>query len=253
MTSTYWGAVDPVHRAAAVSVEETMQFYRDQFKTTATRNIRQSPERQQIPATAFSADAASTLKAVLETALEALRQTKSIETRAFLSPTHVLTGAPKSVTAETPAYFSDEYERTLKRVRVKEKFRASRRLHGAVSDAQLYFCDRRPIDRRKPTKVNDDWLSMQASSIDAVEARGKHVCALVADQQHREIDREKRIHQTHNSKYMDAVARVAIERYEAADQLMRILDDYGLIKSSTSAEYLKKTLARRPTRLPAIQ
>ncbi|RQM23078.1 hypothetical protein B5M09_007301 [Aphanomyces astaci] len=123
------------------------------------------------------------------TALEALRQTKSIETRAFLSPTHVLTGAPKSVTAETPAYFSDEYERTLKRVRVKEKV-----------------------------------LSMQASSIDAVEARGKHVCALVADQQHREIDREKRIHQTHNSKYMDAVARVAIERYEAADQLMRILD-----------------------------
>ncbi|RHY07437.1 hypothetical protein DYB28_007381 [Aphanomyces astaci] len=67
-------------------------------------------------------------------------------------------------------------------------------------------------------------LSMQASSIDAAEARGKHVCALVADQQHREIDREKRIHQTHNSTYMDAVASVAIERYEAADQLMRILD-----------------------------
>ncbi|ETV90801.1 hypothetical protein H310_14470 [Aphanomyces invadans] len=254
MSSMFWGAVDPIHRASAVSVEETMQFYREQFKTNAARSKRFPPVAQRdIPSEAFTAEAASTLHAVLEMALETLHKSKSIPTRVFLPPTHVAAGTPSSVTAETPAYFIEERVRTTKRNSIKEKARASRRLHCAVSDAQLYYCDRHPAKSRSPGADAANWLSLQAHNIEAAEARDQHVSAVVAEQQRREIEREKRIHQTYNTAHMDTVASVAMERYEAADQLMRILDDYGLIKSSVSAEYLKKSLERRTTRLPCIQ
>ncbi|RHY29474.1 hypothetical protein DYB32_005106 [Aphanomyces invadans] len=171
-------------------------------------------------------------------ALETLHKSKSIPTRVFLPPTHVAAGTPSSVTAETPAYFIEERVRTTKRNSIKEKVqdsskfttdpimqaRASRRLHCAVSDAQLYYCDRHPAKSRSPGADAANWLSLQAHNIEAAEARDQHVSAVVAEQQRREIEREKRIHQTYNTAHMDTVASVAMERYEAADQLMRILD-----------------------------
>ncbi|KAF0695646.1 Aste57867_13540 [Aphanomyces stellatus] len=220
----YWGAVDPVHRPGAVSVEETMEYYRNRFKKNATTVTKHAPPQADV----FTIHAAHALAEVLEMALMALREIKPIQTRVFLPPTKALpaTCFPKAVQAESPKYFLARH----KQEQAKE---------GHVG----YFCDRQPPTKRAQDRKQTTWGTLQAKYIDTTDERGKHLVALVEEQQREEIRREQQLHQARDRQHMETVAAIAMERYEAADLLMRVMEEYGFVSSSTTIEYLNKTIA----------
>ncbi|KAG9401028.1 hypothetical protein AC1031_009781 [Aphanomyces cochlioides] len=244
-----------------VSVEETMAFYREQFKINAMKcdTHLDAQEEQPLHAdlTTFSSQAVKTLMNVIEIALEDLGQPKHIDTSVFVPPKQVLPMLcfPKKVQTECPQYIFEHEERTAKRKTQFEKARMDRRLHGAPIERQIYYCDRRPTAKQQQGKLT--WNSLQAKKIEMMEVRQRHVLTLVDEQQRLEVVREKRLKSSMNDgKYMDVMAAVAKERYEAADQLMRIMDDYGLVKASTSVNYWKQSIkspfARRSMSLSSL-
>jgi hypothetical protein len=65
----FWGAIDPLYRASSVSVEETIHYYRNHFKTRAKGlpKVRRSTKPlDRSPAENFTSEAATALVDVLK-------------------------------------------------------------------------------------------------------------------------------------------------------------------------------------------
>ncbi|EQC28239.1 hypothetical protein SDRG_14062 [Saprolegnia diclina VS20] len=236
----YWGVVDPAYRAPGASVSETLQYYRSSFKARATKLPRpaDATTRGPPPHVAFSQTAASSLRHVLQILMTAVETQlgRQLPQRVFDAPSKATPSRfyPPSVATETPEYFLKKPKDPL----------VAKRTSGALP----YFCDRTPP--KQPSRVDrKHWNFVQARESDVLRRRGKHLLAILEEQQQLEIQREKDLvaaSRQEPSIHMTIVADVAKARYEAADRIMRILDDYGLIAASTALDYLQTTLSPSP-------
>ncbi|OQR95619.1 hypothetical protein THRCLA_07713 [Thraustotheca clavata] len=226
----FWGQLDPLHRASSVSVEEAVDYYRKSFKTLCKSSVVDTENDSK--SLKFSQSAATSLNDVLRVLMQATKEQigTRLPQRIFEPPTKSLPKKyfPKTIAEETPEYFLKKHKRIT-----------------SISKAQsTYFCDRTPM--KQPVAIDKrHWNNLQAKESDILQRRGKHLMAILEDQQLLEIEREMKLNQA--VKYDDAmrmkcIADIAKERYEAADRIMRILDDYGIVPSSIAIEYFQLTL-----------
>ncbi|KDO24955.1 hypothetical protein SPRG_09599 [Saprolegnia parasitica CBS 223.65] len=236
----YWGEVDPAYRASGASADETIQYYRSVIKARATKLSRPGKATGGPPPhVAFSQAAASSLRRALQILMTAVETQlgRQLPQRVFDAPSKAIPSRfyPPSVASETPAYFLKKPKDPL----------VAKRTPGVLP----YFCDRTPP--KQPSLVDrKHWNFVQARESDVLRRRGKHLLAVLEEQQRLEIQREKDLvaaSRLEPSLHMKIVADVAKDRYEAADRIMRILDDYGVIAGSTTLDYLQATLAPPPT------
>jgi hypothetical protein len=97
----------------------------------------------------------------------------------------------------------------------------------------------------KALKKKSMWVSLQAASMEKSRKRFEHLLHLLEEQQRKEIDRTRQLVEVSlagRRKKHEVVARVARERAEAADWIMRILNGYNFLSGLELAGYLTSTL-----------
>lgn len=134
-----------------------------------------------------------------------------------------------------------------------------RRLHVTKVDDQRYAFDREsrnPLEFRKKIKHTNDvvvagfepnqhaWSVLHGKKLVAYRKRFEHLLAICEEQQAKEIQREIQLCAV-MGKGEDPTIRATCEeeRAEAADWIMRILEEYDFISEVENGEYLKGTLA----------
>ena len=86
------------------------------------------------------------------------------------------------------------------------------------------------------------WSAMQAKGMAQRRKRSEHVLAILTEEMESEITRQKALYACKPEDVSRVRFRVARERAEAADWIMRILHGYGMLKESVFMDYLGSTL-----------
>ena len=86
------------------------------------------------------------------------------------------------------------------------------------------------------------WSEMQAKGMAQKRKRSEHVLAILTEEMENEISRQRALYSCKPEDVSRERFRVARERAEAADWIMRILHGYGMLKESVFMEYLGSTL-----------
>jgi hypothetical protein len=218
-----------------------------------------------------------TLRKVLTILTEIIKRELSkpqMYTKVFLPPKRVTdTYYPKSVYSETRDFFVEKEHAQRRREDKRAEELVSKRIHYAHADNQRYAFDRTAgnfianaandeaiaIEKEKnrmaegqsrsvakALKQEGLWVKQQTKSSEQEIERFEHLLAILEKEQKAEINREIRVIGESKDKDLKArryrISKVMEERADAADRIMRILQDYDLLSGADMATYLQKTL-----------
>ena len=181
---------------------------------------------------------------------------------------------PDTVYDETRDFFLESSHKKLRREDKRAEELVARQIHYASADKQRYAFDRTSGNyianaandaelqvRRKKNelargqtkevadtlKMEGLWVKQQTKSSEQEIDRFEHLLHVLETEQKAEIDREIRIigeqQDRGNARVRrHKISKVLEERADAADRIMRILQDYELVSGGQMAAYLQRTL-----------
>ena len=231
-----------------------------------------------------------TLRKVLTILTEVIKRELSkpqLYPNVFLPPKRISdTYYPKTVYSETRDFFVEKEHAERRREDKRAEELVSKRIHYAHADNQRYAFDRTPgnfianaandeaiaVEKRKnemaigqsrsvadALKQEGLWVKQQTKSSQQEIQRFEHLLAILEKEQKAEINREIRVIGEAKDKDLRArryrISKVMEERADAADRIMRILQDYDLVSGADMATYLQRTLkqiANTPSEASAL-
>ena len=218
-----------------------------------------------------------TLRKVLTILTEIIKRELSkpqVYSKVFLPPKRITDSYyPKTVYSETRDFFVEKEHAQRRKEDKRAEELVSKRIHYAHADNQRYAFDRTAgnfianaandeaiaIEKEKNRMADGQsksvahalkqeglWVKQQTKSSEQEISRFEHLLAILEKEQKAEITREIRVIGESKDKDLKArryrISKVMEERADAADRIMRILQDYDLVSGADMATYLQKTL-----------